>query len=185
MKANRTNDHDDRESIDLESRAERALTECMSVLPKGGDVYIVVGENQNGEYRVDTRAGYCTCPDYEYRDVRCKHIERVAFATGERKVPDAVDGIDPQLGANVDRDGADEGTTPDAVAADGGQVLETARDGDDSRDADESDDVGPRGECWCTDRDLPCFDHFQRGDDDETDAHGTEAETAAVTEEGA
>lgn len=46
----RENGHDD--STELEPRDARALTECMIVLPEGGDVFTVVGEN-GGTYGVD------------------------------------------------------------------------------------------------------------------------------------
>jgi hypothetical protein len=88
---------------DVEPRTERALTEYMTVLPDGGDVYTVVGEN-GSTYRVDGREGRCTCPDHEHRrpDGGCKHIRRVAFATGQRPVPGAVDGVDEWLGEHTE-----------------------------------------------------------------------------------
>ena len=47
------------EGTDIEPRDIRALTECMSVLDEGGDVYTVVGENSE-TYRVDRReTGRC------------------------------------------------------------------------------------------------------------------------------
>ncbi|WP_157573418.1 SWIM zinc finger family protein [Haloplanus natans] len=87
----------------LDDRDARALSECMTVLPEGADIYTVVGEN-GGTYTVDADAGRCTCPDAEYRDANCKHRRRVAFATGERPIPAWVDtdAVDPQLGAHVD-----------------------------------------------------------------------------------
>ena len=133
--------------IDLEERDVRALTEYMAVLPEGGDIYTVVGQNENGEYRVDAREGRCTCPDHEYRGVECKHIRRVAFATGERPIPAWVDAdeVDAQLGQHV------EGT-PKVAATDGGVTLASFTTGD----ADED-------ECWCDGHDMPCFDCFRMG----------------------
>lgn len=114
-------------------RTERALTECMTVLPEGGDCYTVVGEN-GGTYGVDARDGRCTCPDYQHRDAHCKHLRRVAFATGSAPVPAGID-ADPHLGAHVEGE-------PVRAATDGGE------------------DETPRSECWCADTDLPCFEHF-------------------------
>lgn len=93
-------------SIDLDNRDARALTEYMTVLDAGGDIYTVVGENGNGEHRVDAREERCTCPDHKHRGVRCKHIRRVAFATGEESIPAWADreAIDDQLGEHVDGD---------------------------------------------------------------------------------
>ena len=89
---------------EVDSRTWRALTESMTVLPEGGDIYTVVGENGNGEYSVDTRESRCTCADYKHREVTCKHQRRVAYATGERPIPGSVprDAIDELLGAHTD-----------------------------------------------------------------------------------
>jgi hypothetical protein len=135
------------ESNDLEERDVRALTEYMAVLPEGGDIYTVVGQNENGEYRVDAREGRCTCPDHEYREVRCKHIRRVAFATGERVVPAWVDAneVDAQLGEHVEE-------TPKVAATDGGVTLAEFTTGDTDEDG-----------CWCDDHDFPCFDCYNEG----------------------
>jgi len=71
---------------DLEPRTRRALTGCMTVLPDGGDIYTVVGQNGSTD-RVDGRESRCTSPDHKHRDVRCKHIRGVAFATGDEPIP--------------------------------------------------------------------------------------------------
>jgi hypothetical protein len=104
------------DSTELDDRTERALTEYMSVLEEGGDVFTVVGEN-GGTYRVDSREGRCTCPDHEHRGVTCKHRRRVAFATGERVVPAGVE-VNGHLGEHV------EGEVRYA-ATDGGVSTET------------------------------------------------------------
>ncbi|WP_338740226.1 SWIM zinc finger family protein [Haloplanus salilacus] len=105
----------------------------MAVLPKGGDIYTVVGQNQNGEYAVDSRKSRCTCADHRYRGTRCKHIRRVAFATGERVAPAWVDAdeVDAQLGEHVEE-------TPKVAATDGGVTLEEF--GADDRDDDRPED---------------------------------------------
>ncbi|MFC7059788.1 SWIM zinc finger family protein [Halovenus salina] len=111
-----TNETHGNESI--EPRTERALTECMTVLPDGGDIYTVVGEN-GGTYQVDARAERCTCPDHEHRESYCKHLRRVAFATGEEPVPNGVGGVDEKLGEQLD-------SAPQVVATDGGVVENRA-----------------------------------------------------------
>ena len=70
------------------------------------------------EYLVDTREGRCECDDHHYRGVRCKHLRRVAFATGDETIPAGVDGVDPQLGEHTDE-------TPRRAAPDGGVVKTT------------------------------------------------------------
>lgn len=154
----RENGHDGRTDAeattdtDLDARDARALTECMSVLDEGGDVYTVVGEN-GGTYRVDAREGRCTCPDAQYNlptdDGReqCKHAARVAYATGERSVPAWIDtdAVDPQLGMHVD-------ATPKVAATDGG--VEVAA-GDDAEIVDDDEPDEWRGP-------FPEFDRYGR-----------------------
>jgi hypothetical protein len=94
---------DDEKSIAVDPRTRRALSESMTVLPMGGEVYSVTTES-GSEYRVDAREERCTCPDHEHRDARCKHIRRVAFATGDEVVPAEAprDEIDDLLGEQVE-----------------------------------------------------------------------------------
>jgi len=89
----------------LADRDVRALTEYMTTLSLGGQIYSVTTES-GSEYRVDGRDKVCDCPDFTYRDdvQKCKHLRRVEFATGERVIPQWVDReeVDPQLGEHVD-----------------------------------------------------------------------------------
>lgn len=137
------------ESTDPSQRDKRALREKMTVLPEGGDIYAVTTES-GSEYSVDRREGRCTCPDWQYRNTRCKHVRRVAFATGDRPIPAGVD-VDPLIGRYTDE-------RPRVVITDGG-VSVHARD----VDADTADD------CEVCDE-LPdgfvCFEHFELTDDE-------------------
>jgi hypothetical protein len=134
------------ESTDLKQRDVRALTEYMTVLPLGGDVYSVTTQS-GSEYRVDAREGRCTCPDHEYREVRCKHIRRVAFATGKQPIPAQVDAdeVDGQLGEHVEE-------TPKVAATDGGVTLEEFA----TKDTDEDG-------CDCDNYPFPCFECYNAG----------------------
>jgi predicted nucleic acid-binding Zn finger protein len=137
-------------STELEQRDVRALTEYHSVLPNIGrargadDLYLVVSQS-GSEYLVDLRGERCTCPDYEYREVECKHIRRVKFATGQTPVPSWVnfDAVDPQLGEHVERQ----------VATDGGT---------DEREDDERPD---NCECvdWTVSEGPPCWPCYRAG----------------------
>jgi len=146
------------ESTDLEPRTERALTECMTVLPEGGEIYTVVGENGD-TYRVDDRAGRCTCPDHKHRSATCKHQRRVAFAVGECAVPASVDDADDLLGDHV------EGG-PQTVATDGG-IIEAGDDGEILDDQDSETDDGRPEDCdcgdWNADLELPCWPCYRDG----------------------
>ncbi|WP_206043408.1 hypothetical protein [Haloarcula rubripromontorii] len=159
---------------DLEKRDVRALTEYMTALPKGGDVYSVTTES-GSEYRVDALEERCTCPDYKHNlptdggRERCKHLSRVAFATGERPIPKwaSPEAIDSQLGKHTDgsirRDSspaafsllATDGVTTgaDKLQTDGGTAT-VAADSDACPNGDERCD-GPDG------AGLPCFDCFE------------------------
>jgi hypothetical protein len=147
------------ESTDVEPRTRRALSECMTVLPEGGDIYTVVGENQNGEYRVDAREERCTCPDHEYRDARCKHIRRVAFATGEVSVPTGVD-VDGQLGAHTDAQPYSESEQP-VVATDGG-IIDADDEGETLDQHDGRPDDCDCGE-WNANLEPPCWPCYRDG----------------------
>jgi len=133
------------ESTDLDKRSVRALTECMSTLPKGGDIYEVVSESGKS-YAVDMQEGRCSCSDHKHRGVRCKHLRRVAYATGSESIPAwaDTDAVDPLLGKHLDG-------TPRQAAADGGSL------GGEGDDASEED---PRSECWCSGKSLPCWEHY-------------------------
>jgi len=97
------------DTVGLEVRDVRALTEYLTILEDVGRVrgaenlFLVVSES-GSEYLVDRRTGRCGCPDAEHCDPDggCKHVRRVAFATGTQPVPDGLSGVDPQLGAHVE-----------------------------------------------------------------------------------
>jgi len=158
---------DESTDTELDTRDVRALTEKMSALPQGGDIYTVVGEN-GGTYSVDAREGRCTCPDYKHNlptdDGRktCKHAARVSYAAGLRPVPAWVDtdAVDPQLGEHTD-------AGPQVAATDGG-IVDAGDDGE-ILTGDESDGGRP-DECECdefhTDADLPCWPCYRDGFED-------------------
>lgn len=85
---------------EVDDRTRRALTEKMTVIEEGPDLYNVITES-GSEYSVDAREKRCTCPDHKHRNAVCKHIRRVAYATGEREIPAGVTGVDPLLGDHV------------------------------------------------------------------------------------
>lgn len=126
----------------IDERDVRALQQYLTVLDDVGrargadDLYLVTSES-GSEYLVDAREQTCECPDHEYRNVRCKHIRRVAFATGAEPIPTSVDDVDPQLGMHVEAAPATDGGM--IVAEDDAEILE---------DADAVDQVVDEGEEW-------------------------------------
>ena len=81
---------------DVDGLDLRALTQFLTVLEDQGRVrdrdgqYLVVSES-GSEYLVDARFETCECPDHEFRDRECKHLKRVAYATGQRPIPPIVE----------------------------------------------------------------------------------------------
>ncbi|GGL29514.1 hypothetical protein GCM10009037_11520 [Halarchaeum grantii] len=69
-----------------ENRADRARSEPMAVVALGDGRYDVVVRG-GAAYTVSLDEGTCTCPDYRYRERRCKHRRRVAIDVTERRVP--------------------------------------------------------------------------------------------------
>jgi hypothetical protein len=123
------NNAENLEGNDLEPRSERALTECMTVLPNKGraegadGLFIVIGENDEHEqtYLADTRTNSCECKDDKYNlddQEACKHVRRCLYEKGEENIPADVLGdieIDAAFGAQVD-------ASPTFVTADGGII---------------------------------------------------------------
>jgi len=110
----------------IETRTRRALEECMTVLPNKGraqgapGLFVVIGENENGQYLVDSQTGSCECKDAKYRDPEggCKHLRRCRIATGVSPVPaGALDEItiDSTFGAQLE-------TSAKFATADGGLI---------------------------------------------------------------
>jgi hypothetical protein len=107
----------------------------MSVLPNHGRAdgsdssFVVVGENENGEYLVNIDSSSCECADAEYNlddDESCKHVRRARIAKGETPVPANALGrieIHDTFGAHVDG-------SPVFATADGGIIGDTDNDTD-------------------------------------------------------
>jgi hypothetical protein len=137
---------------DLQKRDVRALTEYMTVLPLGGELYSVT-TGSGSEYRVDALKGRCTCPDKQHNledgDL-CKHERRVRFATGEWAIPGWADteAVDSQLGEHVSE-------TPQIATTDGGtaEVLQRNDDNDKGRQRPDDCDCGD----WNDGSGLPCW----------------------------
>lgn len=71
---------------ELDRRSVRARTEPMTVEALGDALYEIRTEN-GSTYLVDLSSRRCSCPDHTFRDVRCKHLRRVAIEITESRVP--------------------------------------------------------------------------------------------------
>jgi transposase len=61
-----------------------------SKLTRKGKVWIVPSQAGHGEYQVrpDPQSPRCTCPDFEYRSVECKHIIAISYVMQREQTPD-------------------------------------------------------------------------------------------------
>jgi hypothetical protein len=130
----------------IEKSDARALTEALTVRPAdGAGLYQVDSGSEGGpdSYQVDARDGACMCPDARHRDRRCKHIRRVAYATGGKEIPAWArrEKIDSGLGEHVD----------------GTPRLST---GEPLRAAGSADEAEQDTCALCASTDLGCFKHY-------------------------
>ena len=86
----------------IDDRDRRALLEallCERIAPGMFRVY-----NEEGtDYVVDIDGGACTCPDFRYRAVECKHLRRARLEAGEADTKGLAERIDADLEAIDDR----------------------------------------------------------------------------------
>src|SRR5215208_6453592 len=81
----------------MSERQQKALAiAAKSKIAKKGDVYLVPSQSGNGHYKVnanDVDWPTCTCPDFELRHARCKHIYAVEIVVErERSVTETIEG---------------------------------------------------------------------------------------------
>ncbi len=70
----------ERQISDREIKALQ-IAATTKLIRKGKNVWIVPSQAGRGEYEVrpDPQAPRCTCPDFEFRNARCKHIVAVEY----------------------------------------------------------------------------------------------------------
>ena len=75
----------------MEAREQRGLKiAALSRINKGQDGYLVPSQSGNGLYTVnlDGQSPTCTCPDFETRHVKCKHVWAVEYVIQREERPD-------------------------------------------------------------------------------------------------
>ena len=75
----------------LSEREIKALQiAATSKLTRKGKTWIVPSQVGHGEYKVnpDPQAPNCTCPDFEFRQARCKHVIAVEYVLMREQTPD-------------------------------------------------------------------------------------------------
>src|SRR5712691_9241751 len=70
-------------------RQERGLQiAAMTKLSKNGTDWIVPSQAGTNSYRVNVEEQRCTCPDFELRRLKCKHIYAVEITIKRETSPD-------------------------------------------------------------------------------------------------
>ena len=65
-------------AVDVREQRGLMIAERHRLRPRGR-LWLVPSETSSSRYEVDPRAGRCTCPDFELRQAKCKHIWAVEF----------------------------------------------------------------------------------------------------------
>jgi transposase len=50
-----------------------------AAIKRDGNLYLVPSQSGHGKYKVDADVKHCTCPDYDFRQAKCKHIYAVEY----------------------------------------------------------------------------------------------------------
>jgi transposase len=62
----------------MDIRKQKGIAIATSrTLKKENGLYLVPSQSGRGKYKVDVAASRCSCPDYEFRQAKCKHIYAV------------------------------------------------------------------------------------------------------------
>lgn len=66
---------------------------ALSPIRIDGDSWIVPSQTGEGRYRVYPDEERCICPDYERRQLRCKHVWAVEFVRQREVKPDGTETV--------------------------------------------------------------------------------------------
>src|SRR6185369_7858120 len=80
----------DRQITDREIKALQIAAKTQLKRKGKSDVWLVPSQAGHGEYEVrpDPQTPRCTCPDFEFRNARCKHIVAVEYVLMRETKPD-------------------------------------------------------------------------------------------------
>src|SRR5438067_140424 len=65
-------------SMSLREQKGRQIAEKAKITRKG-NLWLVPSQSGRGAYKVDLEHERCTCPDYDFRGEKCKHVFAVQF----------------------------------------------------------------------------------------------------------
>lgn len=63
-----------------------------ATIKRDGSLYLVPSQSGRGKYKVDADAKHCTCPDFDFRQAKCKHIYAVEHIIEKTKTTVTEDG---------------------------------------------------------------------------------------------
>ena len=63
-----------------------------ATIKREGKLYLVPSQSGRGKYKVDADASNCTCPDFDFRQAKCKHIYAVEHVIEKTKTTVIQDG---------------------------------------------------------------------------------------------
>src|SRR5215467_12999706 len=68
-------------AMPIDERQQRGLliAATSKITDKGAGAYLVPSQSRGTKYRVDGNAKTCSCPDFELRQLPCKHVFAVEF----------------------------------------------------------------------------------------------------------
>lgn len=68
-------------TVTLDERQQKGLiiAATSAIKQDASGAWVVPSQSLNGKYRVDGDAKTCSCPDFELRDLACKHVYAVEF----------------------------------------------------------------------------------------------------------
>lgn len=74
-----------RKGMNMRELKGRVIADKFKIVQQGG-LYLVPSQSGKGKYKVDANAQTCSCPDYEIRHAKCKHIYAVETTIRREKI---------------------------------------------------------------------------------------------------
>ena len=70
----------------MDIRQQKGITiAAKSTIKRDGNLWLVPSQSGRGKYKVDADANHCTCPDFDFRQAKCKHIYAVEHVIEKTK----------------------------------------------------------------------------------------------------
>jgi hypothetical protein len=63
-----------------------------ATIKRDGNLWLVPSQAGHGKYKVDADVKHCTCPDFEIRQAKCKHLYAVEYTIQRKQTTETKDG---------------------------------------------------------------------------------------------